>query len=64
MGELQVWIYEQKQLIRVILSRPPKEVHQDKEEIVMELSNVTNHLVVVDEIKYHLQNNGSIRYDW
>ncbi|XP_072154327.1 cadherin-87A isoform X2 [Bemisia tabaci] len=61
---VNVWIYEQKQLIRVILSRPPKEVHQDKEEIVMELSNVTNHLVVVDEIKYHLQNNGSIRYDW
>jgi hypothetical protein len=57
-------VYEQQQLIRVILSRPPEEVHREKEEIILELSNATRSLVVVDDIKYHVDPLGHIQHDW
>lgn len=60
----QIWIYEKQQLIRVILSRPPEEVHREKEQITMELSNATKSLVVIDEIKYHVNAVGQIQQDW
>lgn len=61
---VNIWIYEHQQLIRVILSRPPEEVHREKEQITMELSNVTKSLVVIDEIKYHVTPEGHSRRDW
>lgn len=48
----------------MILSRPPEEVNQEREEIIAELSNVTRSLVVVDEIRYHVDGNGHINQDW
>jgi hypothetical protein len=59
-----VWIFEPNQLIRVILSRPPEEVHQERDEIIAELSNVTGSLVVVDDIRYHVDSSGHILHDW
>ncbi|PSN52632.1 hypothetical protein C0J52_14597, partial [Blattella germanica] len=59
-----VWIFEPDQLIRIILSRPPQEVHQERDEIIAELSNVTHNLVVVDDIRYHVDSSGHIRRDW
>lgn len=63
-ARVHVWIFEPNQLIRVILSRPPEEVNQEREEIISELSNVTQSLVVVDEIRYHVDANGHINQDW
>lgn len=63
-AKVHIWIYEPNQLIRVILSRPPEEVNQEKEEIISELSNVTQSLVIVDEIRYHVDANGHINQDW
>lgn len=63
-ARVHVWIFEPDQLIRVILSRPPEEVNQEREEIIAELSNVTRSLVVVDEIRYHVDGNGHINQDW
>jgi len=64
MTKVHVWIFEPDQLIRVILSRPPEEVHQERDEIIAELSNVTGSLVVVDDIRYHVDSSGHIRHDW
>ncbi|XP_014253016.1 cadherin-87A [Cimex lectularius] len=61
---VNVWIYEQQQLIRVIISRPPEEVHREKNQIIMELSNATKALVVIDDIKYHVDESGRIQQDW
>lgn len=61
---LQVWIFDSEQLIRVILSRPPSEVHQERDEIVAELGNATHKHIVVDEIRYHVDAVGRIRMDW
>ncbi|XP_071455526.1 cadherin-87A [Hetaerina americana] len=63
-AKVHIWIYEPEQLIRVILSRPPEEVNQEKDEIVSELSNATLSLVVVDDIRYHVDSSGQIRRDW
>ena len=60
----KVWVFEPSQLIRVILSRPPEEVHRERDEIVAELSNATQSRVVVDDIRYHVDGSGHIRRDW
>lgn len=59
-----VWVYKPDQLIRVILSRPPNEVFEEREEIVAELQNATRKRIIVDEIRYHVNSMGQIRMDW
>lgn len=61
---LQVWIYEPEQLVRVILSRPPSEVQSERDEILIELTNVTKKLIIIDDIRYHVDGVGRIRMDW
>lgn len=61
---VHVWVYEPNQLIRVVLSRPPEEVHRDSRGIVQELSNVTGSLVVVDDVRYHVDGQKHIHRDW
>ncbi|KAJ8670760.1 hypothetical protein QAD02_002019 [Eretmocerus hayati] len=63
-ARVHVWVFEPSQLIRVILSRPPEEVNREKDEIIRELSNATQSLVVVDDIRYHVDSTGYIRRDW
>ncbi|XP_050101039.1 cadherin-87A isoform X1 [Anopheles aquasalis] len=63
-AKVHVWIFNPEQLVRMILSRPPAEVHQDREEIVSELGNATQRLIIVDEIRYHVDSLGRIRMDW
>lgn len=62
--KVHVWVFEPSQLIRVILSRPPAEVHRQRDEIVAELSNATQSRVVVDDIRYHVDSSGHIQTDW
>ncbi|XP_037950631.1 cadherin-87A [Teleopsis dalmanni] len=62
--KVNVWIYDASQLVRVILSRPPDEVYQEQEEIVAELRNATQHRIIVDEIRFHVDRMGRIRMDW
>ncbi|XP_053671726.1 cadherin-87A [Anopheles nili] len=63
-ARVHVWIFNPEQLVRMILSRPPSEVHQDRDEIVSELGNATQRLIIVDEIRYHVDSLGRIRMDW
>lgn len=51
-------------MIRIILSRPPSEVHQEREEIITELRNATKKSIIIDEIRYHVDAMGRIRMDW
>lgn len=62
--KVYVWIFNPEQLVRVILSRPPSEVHMERDEIISELSNATQKLIIVDEIRYHVDSLGRIRMDW
>ena len=46
------------------MSRPPSEVHQEREEIITELRNATQKSIIIDEIRYHVDSVGRIRMDW
>lgn len=59
-----MWIFEPEQLIRVILSRPKEEVTRERDEIIAELSNATQSLVIIDEIRYHIGDNGLKNEEW
>lgn len=50
--------------MRVILSRPPTEVTSERDEILVELTNVTKKLIIIDDIRYHVDGVGRIRMDW
>lgn len=62
--KVNVWIFDSSQLIRIILSRPPEEVYQEQDEIIAELRNATQHRIIVDEIRFHVDSMGRIRMDW
>lgn len=50
--------------MRVILSRPPSEVQSERDEILVELTNVTKKQIIIDDIRYHVDGVGRIRMDW
>ncbi|XP_055857461.1 cadherin-87A isoform X2 [Episyrphus balteatus] len=62
--KVNIWIFDSSQLIRIILSRPPEEVYQEQDEIIAELRNATQHRIIVDEIRFHVDSMGRIRMDW
>lgn len=51
-------------MVRVILSRPPSEVNEERDEIISELHNATQKHIIIDEIRYHVDSQGRIRMDW
>ncbi|XP_065338532.1 cadherin-87A [Cloeon dipterum] len=61
---VHVWVYDQSQLVRVILSRPPESVHKDRNKVTSELSRVTQGLVVTDDIRYHVDDKGQLKHNW
>lgn len=61
---LNVWVYELQQLARVILSRPPHEVKSQVHEIASELANATSNIIVVDDVRFHVDRVGQIKRDW
>jgi hypothetical protein len=48
----------------VILSRPPSEVQSERDEILVELTNVTKKHIIIDDIRYHVDSVGRMRMDW
>lgn len=59
-----MWIFEPEQLIRIILSRPPEEVTRERNEILAELSNATQSVIIIDEIRYHTNDAGYKNEEW
>lgn len=59
-----MWVYELQQLARVILSRPPHEVKSQVHEIASELANATSNIIVVDDVRFHVDRVGQIKRDW
>ena len=50
-ARVHLWIYQPEQLIKLVIDKPPMMVNQNKAEIVAELKNVTQEIVVVDDIR-------------
>ena len=51
---VHLWIYEPQQLIKLVIDQPPTSVNQNKAGILDELRNVTQAVVAVDDIRYHV----------
>lgn len=63
-AKVMIWVYRPDQLVRVIMSRPPSEVLQEKNEIIAELTNTTEKRIIVTDIRHHVNAMGRIRMDW
>lgn len=63
-AKVHVWIFEPEQLIRVIMSRPREEVYKEKGEVIAELSNATQSLIIIDEIRFHIGDGGRKNEEW
>ncbi|XP_050430558.1 cadherin-87A [Adelges cooleyi] len=59
-----VWVYETEQLVKVIVSRAPQTVTEGREQILSSLANVTSMIVVLDDVRYHVNQYGYIQSDW
>ncbi|XP_025199596.1 cadherin-87A isoform X2 [Melanaphis sacchari] len=59
-----VWVYETHQLVKLIVSRAPQTVNEGREQILSSLANVTNMIVVLDDVRYHVNQYGYIQPDW
>ena len=62
-AKVNVWIYEPEQLIKLVIAKPPMSVHKNKTKIISELRNVTKQIVVVDDIRYHIDNQVGLKRD-
>ena len=62
-ARVHLWIYEPKQLIKLVVNMPPMQVNREKRSIITALKNVTQETVVLDEIKYHISPEGGLRRD-
>jgi hypothetical protein len=53
-ARVHIWIYDPEQLVQLTISRTPREVNEQKEKIVTELRNVTQKIIVIDDIRFHV----------
>ncbi|KAK8407296.1 hypothetical protein O3P69_002092 [Scylla paramamosain] len=58
--DVNVWVWEREDLVRVVLAQPPEEVMQHQEDITAILSKVAEGTAVVDEIRYHVSPDNTI----
>ncbi|XP_025413054.1 cadherin-87A isoform X2 [Sipha flava] len=59
-----IWVYETHQLVKLIVSRAPQTVNEGREQIISSLANVTEMIVVLDDVRYHVNQYGYIQPDW
>jgi len=46
------------------VSRAPQTVNEGREQILSSLANVTNMIVVLDDVRYHVNQYGYIQQNW
>lgn len=57
---VHVWVYEPNQLARVVVAKPLERAVNERELFGDELRNATQLLVVIDEMRHHMQDDGSL----
>lgn len=60
---VNIWVWEREDLVRVVLAQPPEEVVKGQEEIAAILSQVTGGTAVVDEIRYHVDTDNTVKHE-
>jgi len=62
-AKVNLWVFEPAQQIKLVINKDPMVVNKEKENIIMELKNVTEKIVVIDDIKYHVNPASGLRRD-
>lgn len=62
-ARIYLWVYEPVQQLKLVVNKDPMQVNREKENIIMELKNVTEKIVVIDDIKYHVNSASGLRRD-
>lgn len=57
---VHIWVYEPNQLARIIVAKPLERAISERELFGDELRNATQLLVVIDEMRHHMQDDGSL----
>ena len=60
---VNLWVFEPAQQIKMIINKDPMMVNKEKETIIAELKNVTQKIVVIDDIRYHVSAASGLRRD-
>merc|ERR1712073_217616 len=60
---VNLWVFEPAQQIKMIINKDPMMVNKEKETIIAELKNVTQKIVVIDDIRYHVSPVSGLRRD-
>ena len=62
-AKIFLWVYEPAQQIKLVINKPPMQVNKEKQSIIMGLKNVTEKIVVIDDIKYHVGRASGLQRD-
>ena len=62
-ARIYLWVYEPVQQLKLVVNKDPMQVNREKQNIIMELKNVTEKIVVIDDIKYHVNSASGLRRD-
>ncbi|KAF2367181.1 Cadherin [Trinorchestia longiramus] len=63
-ASVHVWVWEDEQLVRVVLSQPPQQVVLQQEAIADTLSQVAEGTAVVDQVRYHVMADNTVNTNW
>lgn len=62
-ARVNLWVYEPEQLIKLVIAKTPEEVNADKMKIIAELRNVTQQVIVIDDIRFHIHEQDGLQRD-
>ena len=62
-ARVNLWVFEPAQQLKLVIDRDPMAVNKEKENIIKELKNATQKIVVIDDIRYHVNTISGLRRD-
>ena len=62
-ASVYLWVFEPAQQIKLVINKDPIMVNKEQQNIIKELRNVTDKIVVIDDIKYHVNTASGLRRD-
>ena len=59
-ANVHLWVYEPNQLARIVVAKPLERATTERELFGDELRNATQLLIVIDELRHHVEDDGSL----
>ena len=59
-ARVHIWVYEPDQLARIVVAKQLETAISERETFGDELRNATQLLIVIDELRHHVEDDGSL----